>query len=177
MTDTPCLPDDISRQTREHFRNLPKKIEESRLREAQKKKAARNRYMNRYMTDVYWKENSRLTVSLSSDRRRFLDAKATELGMKPTTALREAAFAHFDAAPLYPRDVLDRLAEATLEIRRIGTNINQIARNTNRDQYAAFRENHRCLELLERLEQSLTRILAPPTESEPEPPAAPAPQS
>jgi sugar phosphate isomerase/epimerase len=60
-----------------------------------------------------------------------------------------------------PKSFEEALATATLEIRRIGTNINQLAHHANLRQAATLREVQQARQLLTALEAAVTRFIPP----------------
>lgn len=154
-------PEHIIKDTHDRFWHLPEAIHN-------RKRQARNAYMRAYMP-VYRQRRRRVTLTLYPERHDRFAAHAKTHGRPLATFLAEAAEAYLKQTPLLPSDTAERLAQATLEIRRIGTNINQIARHTNQKNHAAIGDIRRCLALLQRLEAGLLPGPAPHGPSHPQP--------
>lgn len=129
------------------------------VRERQRQE--RNAYMRTYMRTYRQGKNPPLNVTLSPERRRQLNKAARAAGYKPTPFFREAAFAYLDRRLVLPKSFEQALADATLEIRRIGTNINQLAHHANLRQAATLREVQQARQLLTELEAAVTRFIPP----------------
>ena len=140
--------------TRGRFRYLPDCVREQERQQ-------RNAYMRRYMRTYRKGKSPPFNVSLSPERRRQLKKAAKDAGYKPTPFLREAAFAYLDRRIVLPKSFEEAIAAATFEIRRIGTNINQLAHHANLRQSATLRELQQARQLLTELEAAVTRFIPP----------------
>jgi hypothetical protein len=130
------------------------------VRNAGRNGEKKRRYQSRYMRDVYRKSHVTRNIALSpaEDRRLCIAAKAH--GRKPTTMLRKSALAHIDGEMLLPVSLQETIAALTLDVRRIGTNINQIAHQANFRPETAEAGFRRAIALLEELEGAPARYLA-----------------
>jgi hypothetical protein len=144
----------IIAETRGRFWYLPDIMRE-------RKRQARNAYMRGYMRAYRKTALSPLSVSLSRELRRRLDAAAHTAGYPPTTFLRKAAFAYIDRNIVLPASFEQALFNATSEIRRLGNNLNQLAHHANLRQSATLRELQQARQLLTALEAAVTRFIPP----------------
>ena len=80
------------------------------------------------------RRTKRLGVRVSASEWRVIVARATRAGVRPTSFVREAAL----SAPARSREAADDVAtvEERRELRRIGVNLNQVARRLNAGQDA-----------------------------------------
>ena len=147
--------DAIIAQTHARFWHLPESM-------AIRRRQARRGYMRRYMRETYRKTHKARNVTLSATEDRQLRAAATAYGRKPAALLREAAFAYLTQGTLLPKGLEEGIAALTLEVRRIGTNINQLAHQANLRPQAAAANLRRAVELLSRLETAPAGCLPPP---------------
>lgn len=122
----------------------------------------RNAYSCRYRREVYSKKHPQRSITLSLLQDQRLCAAAALHGRKPAAFLREAAFAYLEGRVLLPAGLEAALAAYTLEVRRIGTNINQLPHKANVRPADAAGGLRRAIVLLERLEGASTRCLPPP---------------
>lgn len=126
------------------------------------KRQKRNAYSCRYRREVYRKKRAQRSVTLSLLQDRRLCAAADLHGRKPAAFLREAAFAYLDRGAVLPAMLQEGLAALTLEVRRIGTNINQLARQANTRSATAPAAFQRAVALLAELEAAPARFLPTP---------------
>ena len=73
----------------------------------------------------------RLTVRLRADEQQALQAAARARGVTPSTWVRALAVAHLLRRPQWNPVEVDALRDLATELRRIGTNVNQVARALN----------------------------------------------
>lgn len=150
MNFAPAISAIIS-ETHAHYWHLPDLVRE---RERQR----RNAYMREYMRAYRKGKNPSLTVNISGEKRRRLNEAAKDAGYKPTPFCREAALAYLDRRIVLPKSFEKALATATLEIRKIGNSINQIAHHANIQRHASHRELDRANRLLEELQKTVERF-------------------
>ncbi len=102
---------------------------------------------------------NRLTVRLSPQQKRNLKKKAKEYGYSLSGILREAAFAYFDQETVLPKEILSQANILTVLLRNIGTNINQIARHTNRTKNVTIFNLIKARQLIDNLEDEVSHFL------------------
>lgn len=76
-------------------------------------------------------KGEQVSVRLKKDERRALDEAARERATTPANWLRSLAIVHLGRKPQWTTAELDELREVFKELRRIGNNVNQIARAMN----------------------------------------------
>lgn len=150
----------IIAHTHDRFWRLPESL-------ALRRRQARRGYMRRYMRETYRPAHKTRNVTLSAEQDRQLRAAAAAYGRKPAALLREAAFAYLTRGTVLPKGLEEGIAALTLEVRRIGTNINQLAHQANLRPQRATANLRRATRLLSRLESVPAAYLPAP----PSPPA------
>lgn len=91
----------------------------------------RKAYMRAYRT-AYKERVRRVTLTLSPDEFSVVKRLAAAERLAVSAYLKKSAFAHgASVKPVHP-DLLDRLDELVRQIRGIATNVNQMARHSNR---------------------------------------------
>lgn len=112
----------------------------------------------------------RVNCRLTPDEQSQLQKAARTAKVPPSTLLRVAAFAYFGRKNVLPPGLEDMLRALLQELRRSGTNLNQIAAKVNRLQrvsFGDFRHARRVFaqfeERLRELEE-LLRTMRPPSE-------------
>lgn len=73
----------------------------------------------------------RVTCSLYPEQFFRLTDAATKMHTRVAPFVREAALAYIERRTLLPTSLEDRLQAVTQEVRRVGTNLNQIAERAN----------------------------------------------
>ena len=88
-------------------------------------RASKQRYASRVV---------RLKVTLSAEEAALLTRLGKKVGRKPTALLKELSMSSLHQQDKYivPADLEERLSQLILEIRRLGTNTNQIAKVHNK---------------------------------------------
>ena len=93
--------------------------------------AARRAYMRQYRS-AYKERVKRVGLSLTREEHSRAERLAAESGVPVAAYLKNAAFAHADAVKPAPKELVERLDELLRQIRGIATNVNQMARHSNR---------------------------------------------
>jgi hypothetical protein len=94
----------------------------------------RRQYRKEYQSN-YRKEHTRLEIALTEAQDRRLSEAAERHHIKRSAFVRKAAFSYLDRRYIVPDPELVRNLE--LSIRRIGTNLNQIARHESQSPLAS----------------------------------------
>jgi hypothetical protein len=137
----------IIAETRTRYWHLPRHA-------AARASTAKRQYMRRYMREVYRPAHKSRSVALSPQEDACLREAAGRYGRRPATLLREAAFAYLEQRSLLPKSLEAGIAALTLEVRRIGTNINQLAHQANLRPETAASCLRQAVRLLSRLESA-----------------------
>lgn len=106
----------------------------------------------------------RVSVTLSPDEYRQLQASATGFNERVTTHLKRCALAHIDSRYLVPPDIESRLDELVAILRGVGNNLNQLARHSNEMKY--FLDTKEVQLQLRRLEEETRRFVSEPPRAE-----------
>ena len=105
----------------------------------------------------------RLTVRLPAEEAAALRGAAAARGVTPSSWVRALACAHLGRKPQWNREELDALREGFAELRRIGANLNQIARAMNAaahtGQYPAY-QGEAALAAAELVRAEMRRVVA-----------------
>ncbi len=105
----------------------------------------------------------RIRVRLRPKEIKILRKKAKEYGYSLSGIFREAAFAFFKNEKIYPKEVLSQASILSSLLRNIGTNINQIARYTNRKRKITIFNLIKVRELIKNLEKEVLYFLNYPS--------------
>lgn len=123
----------------------------------------RRRYQKHYQSELR-RRRERLEILLTPSESKRLTNEARRHGKRKATFAREAMFAYMDRRFVVPDDeVVQRLE---LAIRRIGTNLNQIARRVNEKRVATDLDVDGTNRLLAELEELVTEAFRQPPEDE-----------
>ena len=121
----------------------------------------RLRYKREYQL-AFRKEHTRLEITLTKAQHGRLSAEAARHGMKRSAFVREALFAYLDRRYLVPDPDVVRNLE--LGVRRIGTNVNQLARHVNTERVAKVADVEGANKLLVELEELISSAFRKPPE-------------
>lgn len=124
---------------------------------------ARRRYLREYMRKRR-AEQKRVEVVYSLDEYRRLEREARAHGQKVAPFIKACAEAYLEKSYVVPDE--ERVHELRLALRRIGTNVNQIARKANRSGLGSH-DIEQALALIYELEDRVGEALRNPTEVEP----------
>ena len=116
----------------------------------------------RYMAEVYRKEHRYINCVLTLEEYDLLKNYAQASGQKPTVYLREAAFAYMGKRYLVPKDIEEQLKLLVVEIRKIGGNVNQVAKRANRMQKLMVWDAVRARERINQLEDRVKAFIRNP---------------
>ena len=111
----------------------------------------------------------RINCRVSQREYDTITAAATKAGMPRATFIRAAAFAHIGGQFIVPPSVQEELAHLTAELRRMGNNLNQIARKTNTFQRATIIDLFRTRRILDRVEDLAVASISRSVPRGPEP--------
>jgi hypothetical protein len=126
------------------------------------KKASRTAYMREHHKTYYLKMK-RVTLTLSrADYARFKEQAAAH-GLPLAVYLTSLAFVAVNGKPLISKNAENNLTEIIGQLRRIGTNINQIARHANTVHKLTFGEARDVKNNLRELEDRITAFLKDPS--------------
>ena len=120
----------------------------------------RREYMREYMRKRR-AEQKRVEVVYSLDEYRRLERKAGAHGRKVAPFIKACAEAYLTKSYVVPDE--ERVQELRLALRRIGTNVNQIARKANRSGLESHDIDH-ALTLIYELEDRVGEALRNPSE-------------
>jgi len=81
--------------------------------------------------DEYKKKTKRVSITLSLQEYRTLEAQAKKFGLKPTTFLKQKCFNSFDDKRFLSTQQQEDLKEFVRLIRSIANNVNQMAKHSN----------------------------------------------
>ena len=105
----------------------------------------------------------RLTVRLQESERQALLAASKARGVTPSTWVRALASAHLSRRPQWNPAEADALRDLFAEVRRIGANVNQVARALNvavtRGEYPAY-QGEAVREAAELVQSEMRRVVA-----------------
>lgn len=90
----------------------------------------RKTYQKTYKEN-YKKRHKSVNVTLTLAEYKLLKELAKQQQTKPTTLLKELAFAQMDKQVVYPTELLNLLQEHNRQVRAIGNNLNQLAHSAN----------------------------------------------
>lgn len=116
----------------------------------------------KYMAEVYRKEHRYINCVLTLEEYDVLKERAVSIGRKPTVYLREAAFAYMQARYLVPSGVEEQLSTLIAELRKIGGNVNQLAKRANRIQKLTVWDAVLARERLNQLEDRVKAFIRNP---------------
>lgn len=91
---------------------------------------SRKDYQKTYK-EKYKKRHKSVNVTLSLKEYKRLAELAEQQNTKPTTLMRELAFAQMDKQAVYPTELIELLKEHNRLIRSIANNLNQMAHHAN----------------------------------------------
>ena len=121
----------------------------------------RRRYKKEYQ-ETFRKEHTRLEITLTKAQHGRLSEAAARHGMKRSSFAREGLFAYLDRRYIVPEPDVVRNLE--LGIRKIGLNLNQIARHVNTRRVAEVADIASANKLLIELEEIISRAFRNPPE-------------
>jgi hypothetical protein len=101
-------------------------------------KKNKQKQKDRHIAQRYRKERKFVNCVLSQDEYAVLQERAKTDGQTPTAYLRKIAFAYMEQQPIWPKAIEIRLQELVRLLRNMATNLNQIARRTNRNTKLGF---------------------------------------
>ncbi len=116
----------------------------------------------RYMAEVYRKERRYINCVLTLEEYNLLKNHAQASGKKPTAYFREAAFAYIGKRYLVPKGVEEQLNMLVAEVRKIGGNVNQLAKRANRMQKLTVWDAVRARERINQLEDRVKAFIRNP---------------
>ena len=119
--------------------------------------AARRAYMKQYRS-AYKERVRRVGLSLSREEQLRVERLASESGIPVAAYLKHAAFAHLEGLKPPPKELVERLDELLRQIRGIATNVNQMARHSNR--LKAGVEDAEVMLMLRFLDQKIREFLS-----------------
>lgn len=90
----------------------------------------RKQYQKQYK-EQYRQTHKSVNVTLTAEQYQRVLRAAKKHNSKPTTMLRELAFAQLNNTALYPSALLDLLNEHNRLVRSIANNLNQLAHSAN----------------------------------------------
>jgi hypothetical protein len=102
--------------------------------------------------------SQRVNCRLEPIEMQILCDRARQAKIRPTTLLRDAAFAYLKQRFLLPPHLEETLVRLLQETRRIGTNLNQIAAKANALQRATWGDLRSARKLVSRLEERLREL-------------------
>ena len=111
----------------------------------------------------------RINCRVSQREYDIITAASKQAGMPRATFIRAAALAHIEGQFIVPPSVQEGLAHLTAELRRMGNNLNQIARRTNTFQRATIIDLYRTRRILDRDEDLAVASISRSVPSGPEP--------
>lgn len=127
------------------------------MADAEKDEAARKAYMRQYR-NAYKERVRRVNLSLTREEYSRAEKLAADSGMPVSAFLKKAAFDHADGLKPAPKELVDRLDELLRQIRGIATNVNQMARHSNR--LKAGVEDAEVMLMLRFLDQKIREFLS-----------------
>jgi hypothetical protein len=122
-----------------------------------------------YMQDYWLEYNQRkkyIKCALELSQYQSLEEYARQAGMKPTTFLREAAFAYIHRRQLMPKSVSESLPSLIAFIRNIANNLNQIARHANTFKKTTFYNLSKARRNVLALENTILDFIEPPLQND-----------
>lgn len=125
------------------------------------KKAARADYMRNYHKE-HPRKGKRVFLTISHADYAHFKEKAAAHGLPLAAYLKSLAMVAVTGKPLISKNAEDRLAELIGQMRRIGTNVNQIAHHANAAQKLTFGETLDVKKNLRELEKRITAFLKNP---------------
>jgi len=126
------------------------------------KKKPRAEYMRKYRK-ANPPKGRRITLTLSDSEYSKLKSKAKNHGMPLATYMKVAVHSYHELNLIYPRGIEEKLSSLIGQIRRIGTNINQMARHVNSVQSVAWGELREVRASLKELEKRLNDFIRNPS--------------
>lgn len=106
-----------------------------------KRKLYNQKYKSEYKDRVH-----RITLTLSNAEYEEMEKRAKSENVKPTTLIKNMAFAYHQQTPIISESIAEELKELRFLIRNVANNINQIAHHSNTIQQLAD-ENGLLLEI------------------------------
>lgn len=119
--------------------------------------AKRSAYMRAYRS-AYGKRVRRVALTLTHDEFSRAEREASREGVAVSAFVKRCAFERIEGRVPVPKELSDRLDELVAQVRGIATNVNQMARHSNR--LKAGVEDAEVMLKLRRLEESLRDFLA-----------------
>lgn len=127
------------------------------MADAEKDDEARKAYMLRYR-NAYKERVRRVNLSLTREEHSRAERLAADSGVPVSAYLKKAAFAHADGLKPAPKELVERLDDLLRQIRGIATNVNQMARHSNR--LRAGVEDAEVMLMLRFLDQKIREFLS-----------------
>jgi hypothetical protein len=127
------------------------------MADVRKDEAARRAYMRQYR-NAYKERVRRVGLSLTREEHSRAEMLAAESGMALSAYLKQAAFSYADGLKPVSKELVERLDELLRQIRGIATNVNQMARHSNR--LKAGVEDAEVMLMLRFLDQKIREFLS-----------------
>ncbi|KAA3597466.1 MAG: plasmid mobilization relaxosome protein MobC [Calditrichaeota bacterium] len=125
-------------------------------------KIQRKEYQKKYHQN-YWSKNKRIQITFSNSEFKRIQKSAKKHKMKVGQFLKQCIFAYLEKSFIPENE--EKIHTIELSIRKIGNNVNQIARNSNRFGLLRVLEVQRLHRLLNSLEIEIRRNLRVPIDA------------
>jgi predicted RNA-binding Zn ribbon-like protein len=157
----------IAREVHHRFWHLPSEIARRSSEQAAAKQSAYNEYLRTYMREVYRPDRKQVTLTFTKQQHRSLQRAAEQSGRKLAPFIRETALASLENRFLVPKDLEQRLFGFTIQLRKIGTNINQLAHHANQKRHTVTEDLTEIRRVLTRMEAEVIEYVTHPPLSDP----------
>lgn len=122
--------------------------------------------MREYMRTEYAPTKKRVNLTLTLQEHKRLQKAAKKSGRKLAPFIREAVLAALEQRYLVPADTQQQLDDAIIQLRKIGTNINQLAHHANAKQHTTAEDLRLIRQALTRMEHALKKTITEPPRRE-----------
>jgi hypothetical protein len=128
-----------------------------------KKNGYRAGYRNSYIEQKKPKKRKRVNCSFTKQEYNQIVKHAKQVGLAPTAFLKQTVFAYLNQGIVIPKDINAHLNKITLELRKAGNNLNQIARKANTVKKATIFDLVSAKRILRDMEKKVENALPPST--------------